>query len=196
MTEYRISNSMYKRIQERKRRAYLLISVCIFIQLLIIFVCLISGRDGIIIGCMIESIFLYLAWRCLCITVRAMKYKNRTGIISKMIVERSINRAGVISGNPYGGWRGEAKYSLYVNSSGEEYNIRLPSKDAFLTYNEGDEVLLVEFLPYPVITSRIPQTAVCPQCASLLHYEDGVCHNCGLDDVYPDFCTAAKWERK
>ena len=79
---------------------------------------------------------------------------------------------------------------------GEQYNIKLPSKDAFLTYDEGDEVLLVEFLPYPVITSRIPQAAVCPQCAFLLHYEDGSCHSCGLEDIYPDFCSIPKWERK
>ena len=196
MTEYRISNSMYKRIQERKRRFFLLIALSIFLQLLIAFVCMISGRDGIIIGCTIEPVFLILVCRCLCQDIRAVKHNNRTGIITKKIADRSINRSGVISGNAYGGWRGEVKYILYVDSSGEQYNIKLPSKDAFLTYDEGDEVLLVEFLPYPVITSRIPQAAACPQCASLLHYEDGACHNCGLDDIYPDFCTTPKWEGK
>ena len=196
MTEYRISNSMYKRIQERKNRAYLLLGLCSLLQLLIIILCVTSGRDGIILACMLEPLFLYLVWRYLRNDIKALFYNNKTGVIEKKISDRSVNRAGVILGNAYSGWKREVKYLLIIKDREKEYRIELPTKDAFLSYNEGDEVQFVEFLPYPIITSRTPSPAVCPQCAFLLHYEDGSCHSCGLEDIYPDFCSIPKWERK
>ena len=196
MSQYHISNSIYKRIQERKNRAYLLLGLCILFQLLIIILCVTSGRDGIILVCVLEPLFWYIVWRYLRHDIRALFYKNKTGVVDRKIADRSINRVGVISGNAYSRWKREVKYLLIIKSSEKEYRIELPTRDAFLSYNEGDEVLLVEFFPYPIITSRTPSSAVCPQCASLLHYEDGACHSCGLDVIYPDFCKTPKWERK
>ena len=196
MAEYRISSAMYKRIQERKNSIYLHFGICAVIQIAIFAFCVLSGRNGIILGSVLEPLFLYIVWRYLRFDFRTIKHKNSTGVIIKKIAERTVNRTGVVSGNPYGGWRGETKYILHINSSGKDHRISLPTKDAFVSYNEGDEVLLIEALPYPVITSRIPSPAVCPQCGHLLHYEDGYCHECGLEDIYPDFCNTPKWEKK
>ena len=196
MSQYRISNSMYKRIQERKIRAYLLLGLCSLFQLLIIILCVTSGRDGIILAFVLEPFFLYLVRRYLRNDIKTLFYNNKTGVIEKKVSDRSVNRVGVISGNAYGGWKREVKYLLIIEDCAKEYVIELPTKDAFLSYKEGDEVLLIETLPYPVITNRTPIPAVCPQCASLLHYEDGACHRCGLEDIYPDFCSIPKWERK
>ncbi len=196
MSEYRISNSMYKRIKERKIRLYLWLGVCAVIEIFIILLCIYCGRDGMILCCLLEPVFLYLVWRYLRHNIRTLFLKNKTGVLERKISDRCVNRKGVISGNAYGGWKREVEYLLIIRTDNKEYRIELPTKDSYLAYNEGDVVLFAEFMPYPIVTSRTPSLAVCPQCASLLHYEDGACHRCGLEDIYPDFCKTPKWERK
>ena len=202
MSDYRISNSMYKRIQERKARLLLWLAVSLVAQIAIIFICVLSGADGIIFECVLEPILLFLIWRYLRHDIRSMTYRNRLGRILFCDVDKYIERSvsgGVIKSNGRGltyRQRARINYTLYVSVDNKIVTVPIPDKDAYLSYKKDDEVMLISYLPYPVIISRIPQSAVCPQCGKLLHYEDGACHDCGLDDIYPNFCSTPKWEQK
>ena len=201
MSQYRISNSMYKRKQERKNRAYLLLCMCSLLQLLIIILCVTSGRDGIILACVLEPLLLYIVWRYLRHDIRALTYRNRSGIVLSCDIDRYIDRSISGGGNRGRGvrynHRAKINYTLYISvDEGKVIKVPIPDRDAYLSYKKGDEVMLISCLPYPIITNRTPSQAICPQCASLLHYEDGACHRCGLEDIYPDFCSIPKWERK
>ena len=192
MYGYRISNSMYKRITERKNRLILLLFICAMAQIVLIAVCVMSGRDGIILGCVLEPILLFLVWKYLRHDIKALGYKNTSGTITAKIVDRSINRTGAVYGQAYSGWKGKVKYLLIITSDEREYTVEVPGKDAFLSYAEGDLVQMLPFMPYPIVTNRTPKPAVCPQCGRIIHYEDGACHECGLEDIYPEIGRTPK----
>lgn len=200
MAEYRVSSSLYKRIQERKNRIIRCLGACVVAQTMIIIISAFSGRDGIIIGCALESLLVYLIFRYLRHDIRSITYRNRVGKVMFCDVDKYIDRR-VSNGGRRGrgvryNYRTKANYTLYISVDDKIITVSIPDRDAYLSYKKDDEVMLMSYLPYPVITSRTPKSAVCPQCASLLHYEDGACHNCGLEDIYPNFCTTPKWERK
>ncbi len=200
MPEYKLSSSMYKRIQERKNRLCFWICTLAMIEVTIVLVCVLSGRDGIVLAVFLEGVFLYCVWRFFLIDIMAVLHKDTRGSIVEMKAERFIERR-VVGGGRRGkgvayGRRGIMKYTLTVLCENDKTRtVLLPTKDAYRSYMIGDRVLMVRFMPYPIITSRTPHIAVCPQCASILHYEDGACHECGLDDIYAGFCKTPIWDR-
>ena len=201
MSNYRISSFLYKRIQKRKNRIFTWLIVCAFMQTAVVFICILSGRDGVILGCVLEPLLVFLIWRYLRHDIRSVTYRNREGKILFCDIDRYIDRSISGGGNRGRGvrynHRAKVNFTLYISVDEDKIiTVPIPDRDAYQSYKKDDEVLLISYLPYPVITNRTPKPAVCPQCGKLLHYEDGACHNCGLEDIYPDFCNSPKWERQ
>lgn len=200
MAEYRISADLYKRIEERKSKMRMKIAIFVVIELIIVAVCVLSGRDGIVLGVVFEGLWLYFAWKYLYVDLLSLRNNDMKARIVDMKAERYVDRRAT-----GGGRRGRGvaykrytmfKYMLFLKTEDErELTVILPTKDAYRSYSVGDDVLILEFMPYPIITSRTPKPAACPQCGHILHYEDGACHNCGLEDIYPELCNTPKWER-
>ena len=148
MSEYRISNSMYKRIQERKSRLITWLFICAALQLGIVLVYAFGGKDGIILGCILEPILLFLVWKSFRHDIRSVFYKNKQGKILFCDIDRYVNRSisGVgVRGATYNS-RTKINYILNVSTDeGKIIEIPLPDKDAYLCYKKDDEVLLISY---------------------------------------------------
>ena len=184
MAEYHISASMQNAIEKRKNRLAAWLCACGAAQLALAFLLALGGRDGVFLFCVLEPVLLYFVWRFLRHDIRSMTYKNQSGVVLLSDSDRYIERKIGPSRYSLSSSGVKVKYTIYISAEDHIITVPLPNKESFLSYQKDDEVCLIKYLPYPVITSRVPARAVCPSCAGVIR-PDGICSECGVGDVYP-----------